>query len=387
MTQKIWGIQRHNMIYLDYASTTPVRQEVLKAYTTILNTYYGNSDSLHTLGREVSKLLEQSRTQIAQLFHVSSDELIFTSCASESNNMAIKGFALKNSHRGKHIITSSVEHSSVLKTMQQLEEVFGFEVTYLPVNQSGIVEPEILKKALRKDTILVSLMYVNNETGAINPIETLFEVIHQNSRAVFHCDCVQAIGKIKVDVSFMDMATFSAHKIYGLKGSGLLYKKQNIQLLPLLSGGQQESGMRAGTSNAPAYIVLAKTLRLALEEQEESYHHVKKLNEYMREQFSQMDDIVVNSDCSSSPFILNISCLRVGSEIMLNALNKKGFAVSAQSTCSSKNKARSHVLLAMGLGEQRATHAIRISLSLHTTKDEIDAFIKAVWEVSHTYGV
>lgn len=374
------------MIYLDYASTTPIRKEVLDTYTKILAEYYGNSDSLHEVGRKVSKVLEQSRANIAQLLHVYNEEIIFTSCASESNNMAIKGFALKNAHRGKHIITSAIEHSSVLKTMKQLEEVFGFEVTYLPVNQAGVVQTEELRQALRKDTILVTFMFVNNETGAINPIEELAKIVHEHSRAVFHCDCVQAIGKIKVDLSYMDMATFSAHKIYGLKGSGLLYKKKNIQLLPLLSGGQQELGIRAGTSNAPTHIVMAKTLRLALEEQESSFHYVKTLNNYMREQLTKMQDVVINSDRACSPFILNISCLRVGSEIMLNALNAKGFAVSAQSTCSSKSKARSYVLLEMGLGEERATHAIRISLSYQTTKEEVDAFIKALQEVLNDYG-
>ncbi len=374
------------MIYLDYASTTPIRKEVLDTYMKVLHEYYGNSDSLHEIGRQTSKLLEQSRANIAQLLHIYSEEVIFTSCASESNNMAIKGFVLKHAHRGKHIITSSIEHSSVLKTMKQLEDVFGFEVTYLPVNQAGIVQTETLQKALRKDTILVSFMYVNNETGAINPIEKLAKIVHEYSRAVFHCDCVQAIGKLKIDLSYMDMATFSAHKIYGLKGSGLLYKKKNIQLLPLLSGGQQELGMRAGTSNAPTHIVMAKTLRLALEEQEMCFSYVKRLNDYMREQLSKMQDIVINSDKACSPFILNISCLRVGSEIMLNALNAKGFAVSAQSTCSSKSKARSYVLLEMGLGEERATHAIRISLSHKTTKEEVDAFIKAIQEVMFDYG-
>lgn len=373
------------MIYLDYSSTTPIREEVLKTYTMLLKTYYGNSDSLHDLGRETGKLMEQSRAQIAQLFHVYKDEIFFTSCASESNNYATKGYAWKNQNKGKHLITTCVEHSSIHNAMEQLKEVFGFEVTYLPVNQQGVVDIEDLKKALRKDTILVSMMMVNNETGAVNPIKECADYVHSNSRAAFHMDGVQALGKIPVDLSCVDMATFSAHKIYGLKGSAILYKKRNITLLPLISGGQQEDGYRGGTSNAPANIVFAKTLRLALEQQAKSYTYVKQLNELLRKELSEVQDVVINSPQDACPYILNISCLKIGSEIMLNALNEKGFAVSAQSTCSSKSKAVSSVLLAMGLGELRATHAIRISLSHQTTTQEVTAFIKALKEIIHDY--
>lgn len=377
------------MIYLDYASTTPVRKEILKTYMMLLENYYANSDSLHDLGRETAKLMEQSRAQIAQLFHVHKEEIFFTSCASESNNYATKGYAWKNNYKGKHLITTCVEHSSVHIAMEQLKEEFGFEVTYLPVDDKGVAKLEDLQKALRKDTILVSMMMVNNETGAINPIKACADYVHKNSRAVFHTDGVQALGKIKIDLSYVDMATFSAHKIYGLKGSAILYKKKNIELLPVLSGGQQESGYRAGTSNTCVNIVLAKTIRLALEEQDKNYVYVKELRLYLNRELAAIDGVVINSgdetDIASSPYIINISCLNIGSEIMLNALNEKGFAVSAQSTCSSKSKAISQVLLAMGLGEVRATHAIRISLSHLTTKQELEQFIEALKEINHDY--
>lgn len=373
------------MIYLDYASTTPIRKEVLDTYTMLLSNYYGNSDSLHDIGRESAKLMEKSRANIAQLFHVRSDEIFFTSCASESNNYATKAFAWANQNRGKHLITTCVEHSSIANAMKQLEEHFGFEVTYLPVNEDGVVEFQDLKQALRKDTILVSMMMVNNETGAINPVKECADHVHQHSLAAFHMDGVQALGKIKVDLSFVDMATFSAHKIYGLKGSGLFYKKKNIRVLPLISGGQQEEGLRAGTSNAPADIVLAKTIRLALEELDQNYVYVKGLNDWLRKELSSIKDIVINSCENASPYILNISVLCIGSEVMLNALNERGFAVSAQSTCSSKSKAISHVLLEMGLGEVRATHAIRISISHWTRKEELVAFVNTIKEVIHDY--
>lgn len=373
------------MIYLDYASTTPIRKEVLDTYTMLLSDYYGNSDSLHDIGRESAKLMEKSRANIAQLFHVRSDEIFFTSCASESNNYATKAFAWANQNRGKHLITTCVEHSSIANAMKQLEEHFGFEVTYLPVNEDGVVEFQDLKQALRKDTILVSMMMVNNETGAINPVKECADYVHQHSLAAFHMDGVQALGKIKVNLSFVDMATFSAHKIYGLKGSGLFYKKRNIRVLPLISGGQQEEGLRAGTSNAPADIVLAKTIRLALEELDQNYVYVKGLNDWLRKELSSIKDIVINSCENASPYILNISVLCIGSEVMLNALNERGFAVSAQSTCSSKSKAISHVLLEMGLGEVRATHAIRISISHWTRKEELVAFVNTIKEVIHDY--
>lgn len=374
------------MIYLDNASTTKVRKEVLDTYVKVLSSYYGNSDSLHDLGRETSKLMEQSRAQIAQLLSVKSDEIFFTSCASESNNWAIKGYAWKNQHRGKHLITSSIEHASVEASMRQLEEEFGFEVTYLPVNEDGIVSLEDVKKAIRQDTILISLMKVNNETGAIQPVEEIADYVHKNTRIAIHCDCVQAIGKVDVDFRKFDMATFSAHKLQGLKGSSVLYKKNTIQLLPLISGGQQEQGIRAGTSNFPVNVVMAKTLRLALEDKSKYAPHVSELHKYLWDELSQIEDIVINSTFNGSPYIINLSCLRLGSEIMLNALNTKGFAVSAQSTCASHSKAISHVLMEMGCGELRATHAIRISICNTTTKTECEAFIKALKEIIKAYG-
>ena len=266
--------------------------------------------------------------------------------------------------------------------MEQLQG-FGYEVTYLPVNAKGCVEVEDLKQALRKDTVLVSMMMVNNETGAVNAIREC-EYVHANSRALFHMDGVQALGKLEVDLSCVDLATFSAHKIYGLKGSAILYKKRNVELVPLISGGQQENGLRAGTSNAPTNIVFAKTLRLAMEQREDAYAHVQKLNSYLRKALSAMEDIVINSPEEGSPFILNISNLRIGSEIMLNALNAKGFAVSAQSTCSSHSKAVSAVLPCYGAGGAAQSHLTCISCSHLTTREEVDAFL---WpkEINHDH--
>lgn len=374
------------MIYLDSASTTQVRKEVLETYEKILHSYYANSDSLHDLGRETSRLMERSRVQIAQLLSVKENEIFFTSCASESNNWAIKGYAWQNQLRGKHLITTAVEHSSVHETMEQLRTMFGFDVTYLKVNEEGIVTLSDVKKAIRKDTILVSIMKVNNETGAIFPVEEIADDLHKHTRIAVHCDCVQAVGKVPVDLSKFDLATISAHKLRGLKGSAILYKKENIALCPLINGGQQEFSMRGGTSNFPVNIVFAKTLRLALEDQKKYENHVKELYFYLREELSKIEDVVINSSANGSHYILNISCLCLGSEIMLNALNAKGIAVSAQSTCASRSKAISHVLLEMGLGELRATHAIRISLSNTTRKEECTIFLQTLKEIIKNYG-
>lgn len=373
------------MIYLDYAATTPLNDEVLEGYYKVLKQYYGNCDSLHDIGRKAEKLMKQSREQVASSLCVKENEVFFTSCASEANNMAIKGYVWANKHKGKHLITTQVEHSSILETMKQLEEVFDFEVTYLPVDTDGKVNIVDLKKALRDDTILVSCMYINNESGAINPIRELASYTHAHSKAVFHCDCVQALGKYSLPLDVLDMATMSAHKIYGLKGCGLLYKKEHLPIIALISAGQQEQHLRGGTSNSPAYTMWAKTIRLVFDHQEEHYQYVKQLHDYLFEEFSNMDGFVINSPKDGSVYILNISCEHIGSEIMLNALNTHGFAVSAQSTCASKGKPHSYVLAAMKLGEMRATHSIRISLSHLTTMEELKQFMEIIKEIYDEY--
>lgn len=373
------------MYYFDYASTTPLDPAVLETYTKLLSEHYANADSLHDLGRESARLMKKSRAQLAQLLSVTPQELIFTSCASESNNYAIKGYALANRHKGNHLITTEVEHSSVLNSFAQLEKEFGFRVSYLPVTNAGSVNMEALAQALDQDTILVSTMLVNNETGVVNPIGDIAQLVHTKTRAAVHADCVQALGKLPIDLADLDMATFSAHKIYGLKGSALLYKKANVRLLDLISGGQQEQGLRGGTSNAPANIVFAKTLRLALAHQQTHTAYVRQLHDRLIEQLSQMEDVQINSHDPCVPHIINASFMKIGSEIMLNALNARGFCVSAQSTCSSHSKAHSHVLAAMGLGEIASTHAIRISLSHLTTMQELDALCHSLKEINHEY--
>lgn len=372
-------------VFLDYASCTPVNKEIMNTYFKLVEEYYINSEAVYSKGLEVNKLVETSRKQIAKLLKIDAEEIIFTSGASEANSFAIKGFALKNKHKGNHIITTAMEHSSVLHSVQQLEKDFGFEVTYLKVYENGKISLDDLKKSLRTDTILVSIMSVNNEVGSIQDMEAISKIVKEHSRAKLHMDAVQGIGKIDTSFNLVDMATITAHKLYGVKGCGILYRRKNIELMPLINGGQQEYGLRGGTLNAPSCIVFAKTLRLALEAQEAHYEYVEKLNRYARSEFEKMEDIVINSPLDACPYILNVSCVSVGSEIMMNALNARNIYISTQSTCSSKTKAPSHTLSAMGLDDAITYGAMRLSFSHLTTMQELEYALKNIKEIIHEY--
>ena len=369
------------MIYLDYTATTLLSSEIRKTYEKLLEKYFANSDSAYSLGYEVSQMQEASREHIAKLLDVRPDELIFTSCASEANNLAIKGTCFQYQNRGKHIITTAFEHSSINNTFKQLAEVFGFDVDYIGVDQEGHLKLDELKDKIREDTILVSTMYVNNEVGTVNPIKEISKIIHEaNPKTKYHVDCVQALGKLPIDLSYCDLATFSAHKIFGLKGSGLLYKKHNTTLVPLICGGQQEMGLRGGTSNAATNIVLAKTMRLALEKRQEHYDYVKSLNDYLRSEVKKREGLVINSPDDASPFILNISAPHYKPEVIVHDLESHEIYLSTRSACTSKKTEISHSLAAMHLDDEVARSALRISLAHLTTKDDIDTFLKALDE-------
>lgn len=369
------------MLYLDYAATTPINEEVLKSYHEVLSRYFYNADSVYDKGVEVNRLMEKSRSLIASMLNVLDKEIIFTSCGSEANNLAIKGVALQYKNRGKHIITSSVEHSSVHESFIQLEQVHGFEVTYLPVNEYGCVELNDLKNALRKDTILVSIMYINNEVGSINDICSMSDIIKENSRAFFHCDMVQALAKIDLYLDKVDLASFSSHKIHGLKGSGFLFKKEKVSIVPLISGGQQEFGLRGGTSNACTNIVLAKTLRLALDDYDNKIHQTKLVNNYLREQLNNIENIFIISNkdyCIDN--IVNFACIGYKPEVILHDLESKGIYISTRSACSSKTLNISRVLKALNLDDSIASSAIRVSISSDTCLEDIDEFIYCLKE-------
>ncbi len=371
------------MIYLDYVSTTPLNPQINHSYQSLLNDYFANADSLYNLGIQTSALMEKSRALTASMLKVNDSEIIFTSGASEANNTAIKGIAFQYQNRGKHIITSTIEHSSVYNTCLQLRDVFGFDVDFVSVDKNGHINLDELKNMIRNDTILIAIMYVNNEVGSIQPIYQIRKIIDEvNPKVKFHIDMVQALGKIPVDLSICDTASFSAHKIYGLKGSGILYKNDATTLVPLINGGQQENNLRGGTSNTATHTMFAKTLRLALENNEKKYQHVQSLNSYIRNELKDMDDIIINTPIEqSSPYILNFSCLGYKPEVILHALEEKDIYVSTKSTCSSHKNDISRTLAAMGVDEKIGKSAIRISFSDMTKQDEVETFIKTLKEI------
>lgn len=359
------------MIYLDNAATTPLHPEILASYQELLSNSFANSESIYDLGFNVKKQLEKSRKIIAKLFAVRSNDLIFTSGASEANAMAIKGYALAQQVRGKHLITTNVEHSSVLNAFEQLETTFGFEVTYLEVNKEGFINLDELKTSLRNDTTLVSIMAINNEIGTIQPLSEISAIIKENSKAIFHVDAVQALGKIDLDFSLFDMASFSAHKINGLKGSGLLYKRAHLEIEPLIHGGSQEFGLRGGTSNAAVHILLAKTIRLALESQKENEENIKEIKQFCIEKLRDMKNFTIHTPVISSDYIVSFSSNSVPSEIMLNGLVANNIYVSARSTCHSRDDSYSYVLEAIGANEQEKKSVIRISMGYKSTKEDL----------------
>ncbi len=373
------------LVYLDNAATTTADKEVLDTYKGLLVQHFANSDSLYDIGSIVSTMMEKSRKVIAGLLEVNDKEVLFTSGASEANNMAIKGIAFACMQDKKHCITTTIEHSSVKNAFKQLEEVFGFEVTRLSVDEFGLISVEELRSALRKDTALVSIMHVNNEIGVIQPIDEIAEIVKKQSGAYMHVDMVQALGKLRINLKNIDVATFSAHKIHGLKGSGLCIKKNHVPLVPLISGGQQEFMLRGGTENALVNIMFAKTLRLAISRQENVMKHCMMLKQYLISELQKIEQIKLNTPNNSVCHIVNFST-NVPSEIMMNALNKKGIAVSAQSTCSSKTKNASDVLLALNKSYEEARSSIRCSFSIENTKEDIEYLIENMKECIKKYG-
>lgn len=372
-------------VYFDYSSTTNVHPDVLKAYMDLLKTTYVNSESLYDEGTMVSRNLEKARNAISELLKVHPDEIIFTSGASEANSEAIKSVSFSVPEK-KHIITSQIEHLSVLNACKQMEDVFGYRVTYLPVNEQGIVSVKDLKNALDNDTSVVSLMSVNNETGAINPIEEIKEIVKKTSSAYMHVDMTQAIGKVPCSFENIDLASMSAHKIEGLKGSGILVKKKHVPFIPLINGGEQEYGLRGGTNNACTNMVFAKTLRIALENEKKYHDYVQKLQTLLLNQLKEIDGVEINNPENNLCSIVNFSYENIPSEVMQNALNRMGFMISARSTCESKSNNPSYVLKAMGYSDRRASSCIRISLSYHNTEEDILDFIKALKEIISHYG-
>ncbi len=367
-------------IYLDYNATTPVDPEVVKAMLPYLEKYFHNPSSLYKGSFKVRTDVESAREKVAKLINARPEEIVFTSGGSEADNMAIKGVAFSRSQKGKHIITSSIEHHAVLHTCQFLEKM-GFEVTYLPVDRYGLVDPDDLKKAIRKDTILVSIMLANNEIGTIEPIKDLAQVAHEHD-VLFHTDAVQAVGKIPVDVKDLgiDLLSMSAHKFYGPKGVGALYIRKGIKISPLIHGGSQEKNRRAGTENVAGIIGMGKAAEIALEEMGEEERKIRPLRDKLEEGIvSRIPEVIVNGHPERSLYnTLNICVKYIEGESMLALLDAQGISASSGSACTSSSLEPSHVLLAIGIPHEIAHGSLRFSFGKHNTREDVDKVLEAL---------
>jgi len=361
-------------IYLDYNATTPVRAEVLEAMLPYFKDKFGNASSIHGFGRDAKVALEEAREKVAEIIGASSNEIFFASGGTESDNLAVKGTVFANRKKGKHIITSKIEHHAILESCKFLEKE-GFEVTYLPVDSRGLVDPEDLNKAIRNDTTLVSIMYANNEMGIIQPIEELSKIAKEKG-IYFHTDAVQAIGKIPIDVQKLgvDMLSMSGHKIYGPKGVGAIYIRKGVRITPLSHGGHHERSRRAGTENLPAIVGFAKALELVVGEMENQNKHLKNLTEvFYKKLVESIPDVILNGDFNRRiPNTLNLSFKGVEGESIILSLDMKEVAVASGSACTSGTLEPSHVLSAMGVDPAIAQGAIRFSFGRDNTTEDVE---------------
>jgi len=367
-------------VYLDHSATTPVRSEVAELVLRYMTDTFGNPSSVHGFGREARKGVEEARERVASLINADPREIVFTSGGTEADNLAIKGVALANRKKGRHIITSAIEHHAVLHTCEFLEKE-GYEVTVLGVDSAGLVSPDDLKAALRDDTILVSIMMANNEMGAIQPIKELAAIARERG-VYFHTDAVQAVGQVKVDVEELgvDLLSLSAHKIYGPKGVGALYVRRGTKIKPIAHGGGHERRMRAGTENVPGIVGLGLAAKLAQEELEDRRRHLLKLRDKLIEGIlDRVEDVRLNGPREERlPNNVNISFAYVEGESILLNLDLQGIAASSGSACTSGSLEPSHVLLAMGISHELAHGSVRMSLGTGNSEEDIDYVLEVL---------
>ena len=370
-------------VYLDNNATTKVDEEVVKAMIPYFSEYYGNPFSLHLFGNETGLAVTQARQTIADILKAKPNEIIFTASGSEADNLAIRGIAKAYKHRGKHIITSTIEHPAVKNTFMDLIED-GFEVTMVPVDENGVIIVEEFKKALREDTILVSIMHANNEVGSFQPVEEIAKITKER-KIILHVDAVQTMGKVEIYPEKMgiDLLCFSGHKFHAPKGIGVLYKRDGVRLARIITGGNQEGKRRPGTSNVPYIVGLAKALEMAVANMKEEWNREETLRNYFEDEVSKrIPEIKINGKGARRlPGTSSITFKYLEGESMLLNLSLKGIAVSSGSACSSDSLQPSHVLLAMGVPAEFAHGTLRFSLSKYTTKEEIDYTIETLVEI------
>jgi cysteine desulfurase len=384
---------RVKKIYLDNAATTPLDPRVLKAMLPFLKEEYGNPSSLHSLGQKSREAIEKSREIIANFIKAKTDEIFFTSGGTESNNFAIKGVAFANEKFGKHIITSKIEHHAVLEPCHWLEKN-GFKVSYLDVDKNGLINVNQVEKTITDETILVSIMHANNEIGTIEPIIEIGNLIKKvreerkerniKTPIYFHTDAVQTFGHLPINVNELnvDLLSASAHKLYGPKGTGLLYIKKGVKIEPLIHGGGHEKGLRSGTENTAGIIGFAKAVEIAKKEMDKEYQRLTKFRDLLIEEiFKKIDGVSLNGDrYLRLPNNINISVKGVEGEAMVLYLDKKGIACSTGSACSSHSLEPSHVLLAIGKSPEEAHSSLRITLGRFTKEKDLKIFIQALTE-------
>lgn len=362
------------MIYLDYSATTMIDEEVLETFNSVAKNYFANPNSFHKLGIKSKELIDQAINQISKELKIDKDEIIFTSSASESNNMAIKGICFKYKDRGKHIITTPLEHSSVVATLNYLTTL-GYEVSIVDLNKDGTINMNHLKKLMRDDTILVTMSAVDSELGIRQDVEEIGKFLKDYPKCYFHVDMTQCLGKDKIDLKNIDLASFSAHKIYCFKGIAGLYKKKNIVIEPLIHGGKSTTIYRSGTPQTELIVSFSKAIRLALKDLDKKYEYVSKLNNIIKKNLTKYENIKINSTKKSIPHILNISIIGIKPETFVHALEEFDIYISTKSACS-KSGELSHSVMALTKDEKRSSYTLRISLSYRTTEEEVNQFLR-----------
>ena len=364
-------------VYLDYAASTPVDPDVISAMMPYFKETYGNPSSTHSHGRNALQAVEQARKQVASCFNIDSETILFTSGGTEADNLALKGIAFQHSPKdlgdGPHIITSCIEHPAVLQTCKQLE-AYGYSITYLPVDKTGLINLNQLENSITDDTLLISIMYANNEIGTIEPVKEIGKIAH-NHDVLFHTDAVQAVGKIPIDLSKLpiDLLSLSSHKIYGPKGVGALYHKDNIMFDPLLQGGGHEQGKRSGTLNTPGIVGLGKACELSKKRINNDMTHLQKLRDYLINQLQEIDASSLNGH-PTQRLVNNIHFRfdAVEGNALHSMLDEDGISIATGSACSSKKIQASHVLLSLGLTSEQAISSVRFTLGRLSSKEELD---------------
>lgn len=360
------------MVYLDYSATTPVNSDVLTEFNQVALNYIGNPNSSHALGYQANLLQEKLTVELADMLEVKTSEIIYTSGASESNNLAIKGIAFKYQNRGKHIITTMLEHASIFGPLSYLQEN-GFEVEFVNLKDDGQVDLNHLQTIIRDDTILVSIAAVDSELGILQPIEEIAKIVKKHPKCFFHSDVTQAIGKIAINFNNLDLASFSAHKFYGLKGIGALIKKEKIMLEPIIHGGKSTTAFRSGTPALPLIASLVKAFSIINQHIGDNYQSVKLMHDDLIKFLQSFNHIIINSSPASIPFVINFSLQKIKAETFVRALDQHQIYISTKSACS-KADSPSKAVYAVTRDQHAANNSLRISLSYLTTPSELQLF-------------